>query len=210
MNTTPIGFLVVLKTPEYQSERSKLFNPRYLGVDRIPTYPSPGYPFDYPEEADALDEYVFGDVKSEETNLIPDLATALKLLTKFSSSPRDFDVILCSTGPNDVIFKTLMSDKFVVLGYDVLGVTPLGYDVAAVKGDSWSIVYDFAAGDWAKPFLTCLNQYGLFRERSDAEEYYRGYREHNEPGADCPFDIVYVANIIEKRKSGKSGTFRVP
>ena len=96
MSTIMTGFLVVLKVPEYRGERGAHLNPRYSGVNRVP-----GWLSEYPEETAALDRYVFGDLKSRETNLIPDLATALKLLNDFSSSPREFEIILCCAGPSD-------------------------------------------------------------------------------------------------------------
>ena len=142
----------------------------------------PGWLSEYPEETAALDRYVFGDLKSRETNLIPDLATALKLLNDFSSSPREFEIILCCAGPSDGALAALKSEE----------TAALGYDVAVAKGDGWSIVGDFASGEWANVFLKGLNEFGLFRERPNAEDYLRGYRGHNEPDADMPFEVVYV------------------
>lgn len=156
-------------------------NPRYSGVNRIPMYPSK-----YAEEATALDDYVFGNMKSASTNLIPDLTTAADLLERLSPSPRKYEILLCCPGPDEKACQTLKPDE----------VVPLGYDVALVKGDGWSIVADFAFGEWAKAFLTRLNEHGLFRNRSDAEDYLRAYRDQQEPDADMPFEVVFVARVL--------------
>ena len=184
MKSPATGFLVVLKTPECRGERGSRLNPQYSGVNRVPLYPPPNA-----EEASALDEYVFGDIKSNETNLIPYFGTALTLLKKLSSSPRAFEVIYCGTGPEDPILDELAVEKVVALGYDVAGVT----------GDGWSIVGDFASGEWAVAFANRLNSYGLFRDRADAQAYLKGYEDHNEPDSDIPFDVVYVARMIADR-----------
>jgi hypothetical protein len=181
MMTSSTGYLVVLKTPERQPGGGSRLNDRYSGVNRIPAYPSA-----FPEEAVALDDYIFGTLKSENTNLIPDLASATDLLNRFSGSPREFEIILCCPGPHSKEYQALQPNLAV----------PLGYDVALVKGDGWSIVDDFASDQWATQFLTRLNEHGLFREQRDAEDYLRAYRQHQEPDADMPFEIVFVARVF--------------
>jgi hypothetical protein len=183
MMTSSTGYLVVLKTPEWPPSWGARLNDRYSGVDRVPAYPS-----DFPEEAAALDDYVFGHLKSEDTNLIPDLASATDLLNRFSSSPREFEIILCCPGPDSPEYQALLQAGRAV---------PLGYDVASF-GDYWSIVDDFASGQWATQFLTRLNEHGLFREQRDAEDYLRAYRQHQEPDADASFEVVFVARVFPR------------
>jgi hypothetical protein len=48
------GYVVVALEPDYLSD----LNPRYMGIDRIPAYPS-----SVPEELPILDDYVFGGYK---------------------------------------------------------------------------------------------------------------------------------------------------
>ena len=177
----PTGFLVVLPEPEFRGEVGRSINPRYSGVDRVPTYPSK-----YREESTAIDEYVFGDFKDMESNVIPSLPKALDLLKMFSASPRTFEVIFCCDGPDAESLQRLNKDKIV----------HLGYDVAVVTGDGWSIVDDFSGSEWAAHFAERLNQNGLFAARSDAESYLREYRRHSEPDHDMDFDVVYVVRYL--------------
>ena len=180
------GYLVVLKTPECQSEAGKRLNPRYAGVNRVPAYPS-----DYREEQSALDEYFFGNFKSMETNLIPELSSAGHLLKMLSASPREFEIILCCAGPTSKDFQAFRREQ-------ILG---LGYDVAVVQGDCWSIVSDFTESDWSRSFLRRLNEFGLFTDRADALNYLREYRAHGEADADMPFEVTYVARVKSEAAS---------
>lgn len=179
MNTNCEGYLVVLRVPEYQSDNRA--NPKYSGVNRVPAYPS-----NYPQEEAALEEYFFGNTKSIESNLIPEFLVAVQLMNKLVGSPREFEVLLCCTGPESELYLSFRPDQ-------IIG---LGYDVAAISGDGWSIVSDFAMGDWSEPFLHRLNEFGLFNSRDEALNYLRMYRNRSEPDADMPFEIVYVARVI--------------
>ena len=184
---TPTGFIVVLDQPEERGEVGKSVNPRYSGVDRVPSYPS-----DYGEESDAIDKYVFGDFKDTESNVIVSLDEALELLRMFSASPRHYEIIFCCDGPESVALRELGREKIVCLGYDI----------ATTRGDGWSIVGDFCAGEWAARFAERLNEHGLFNTRSDAESYLREYKRHRGPDHDMPFCIVYVARYLEFRIGG--------
>lgn len=170
------GFLVVLSEPEYLNPR----NPRYFGVDAIPASPS-----GIPEEAEALDRYVFGHYKDPETNVIPTYEKARELLDALSSSPRRFEIIFCGTGPDDPALHALTT----LIRQD------LGYDVAGISGDCWSIVDDIPESDWAKPYIAILNESGLFPTRSNAERYLGEYRENQETDFDSNFNVVFVARI---------------
>ncbi len=185
MITASTGFLVVLETPEFRGEAGLRLNPRYAGVNRVPTYPS-----QYSEEAAALDDYIFGNVKSEITNLIPDYATAVDLMQRLSCSGRRYQLLLCCPGPNENGCEIIKLNE----------ATALGYDVALLKGDGWSIVGDFSSGEWAKGFLPQLNENGLFRHQSDAERYLHAYREHHEPDAEMPFEVAFVVRVFPHGK----------
>ena len=175
MSDKPLrGFLVVLSEPEYRSPR----NPRYFGVDAQPASPS-----DFPEEAEELDQYVFGRFKEPVTNLIPTYERARQLLDAFSKSPRKFEIIFCGYGLDDLNLEA----------FAPLKMQGLGYDVAGVSGDGWSIVCDMPESDWARPFIASLNEFGLFQTRLDAENYLREYRAHQEADFDSPFDVVFIA-----------------
>jgi hypothetical protein len=180
---SPGGFLVVLLDGEYHNPR----NPRYLGVDRVPAQPFPGGELDYPEEAAAMDAYVFGDYKDIESNVIPDYDRARELLEAFSSSRRAFELLMVCSGPEDPI-RTRCGEA--------ASQTPLGYDVASVSGDCWSIVEDIPESDWARPYLARLSDAGLLPSRQIAERYLEEYRQHKEPDWDSvPFEIVYLVRV---------------
>ncbi len=165
------GFLVVLE-PRPSPNTGKL----YAGVDRVPTYPS-----EIPGEERAMDAYLFGGLKDDSTNLIPSLRKAVRLCKMLRRGGRRFEIIHVQSAI-----------------HSVAGCPPeiegehLGYDVAGVSGDCWSIVLDFPVSDWALPYRERLNQYGLFVEGADARSYLEDYRAHNEPDADSPFDVVEV------------------
>jgi hypothetical protein len=178
-NASPSGFLVVLRTPEYRSPR----NPRYFGVDAVPASTSK-----IPEEAQALNDYVFGNFKDFETNLILTYSKAHELWMAFSKSSREFEIIFCCAGPDDVAMNSLTSVEWQALGYDVAGIC----------GDYWSIVDDIPASDWAKPYVAALNESGLFRTRNEAAQYLREYRDHREADYDSQFDVVYVVRVIQR------------
>jgi hypothetical protein len=181
MNASSSGFLVVLLTREYRPEESIDSNPRYLGVSRIPAYPS-----EYKEEECPLDDYVFGAVKSRETNLIPDYDGARRLLHRFAVSPRAFEIIFCCSDPEDAPLKGLGPDSVVALGYDV----------ATIRADYWSIVEDLVFSPWAQPFQQRLNEYGLLPNKADAARFLQEYRNHQEADCEAPFEIICVMRVL--------------
>lgn len=149
------GYLLVLRQPEILPT-----NPRYRGIDRMPPYPS-----DIMEEQGALDDYVFGHYKNKE-GVIPSLELARDLLSRFASSPRQFEIIHVRTaGPT-------MSPPMDTPGYRFLGV-----DVA---GDApfWSIVGDLPNEPAAVALQAGLNQYGLLHSLEDAQAYLDAYISH--------------------------------
>jgi hypothetical protein len=173
------GFLVVLSLPTYRNPR----NARYRGVDRVPEYPA-----SIIEEAEALDEYVFGDYKDIDTNLIPDLCAARRLLGKISISGRQFEIIVICSSPVD--------SSLTNLGPSIV-IEELGYDVAGISGGYWSIVADVPAARWAETYIASFNQNGLFCTREQAEHYLNDYRAHQEPDYDSPFAVVFVARVTD-------------
>jgi hypothetical protein len=180
MNALSAGFLVVLApgTGTYDTPRV------YEGVDRVP-----GYPGDTDEETIALDFYVFGDCKDPRTNLIPSVDTAKDLSARLSVTGRKYEVILCCEGP----------DSESLLALPRTCVEHLGFDVAAIQADYWSIVDDFSKSPWAERFRACLNEHGLLGSERDAAQYLREYKHRNEPDSDSPLEVVYVARIRAER-----------
>jgi hypothetical protein len=174
----PTGFLVVRSQPDSSG------NPlRYCGVDRVPPY-SPHETADGPHEQAVLEQYVFGEYKDEATNVILSFERALQLFRSFSSSRHKYEIVFCSE--SEQILPNLGPD---------LRVEPLGYDVAAVRGDYWSIVDDFSPSEWASLYRRQLNEFGLFRGKQEARAYLMEYRERGEPDGDFAFDVVHVARI---------------
>ena len=172
------GFLVVLAATKDINTR----NPKYVGVDRIPEYPSK-----FSEEEAALDDYVFGDYKNIDTNLIPDYSKAYELWQRLAISRRQYEILMCCSGPSDPLAISIPAAA--------ASVVPLGYDVAAIQSDCWSIVDDFASGSWAERYRTLLNEYGLFDARENAERYLKEYQAHGEPDNDAGFAILFVLSV---------------
>lgn len=184
MTASDSGYLVV-QTEIVRSPRrgdTSQVRPLYRGIDRVPAYPS-----EHSQEAAALDFYVFGACKDSRTNLIPSLDTARRLRDWLSTGGRQFEVLLCCEDSRCPL----------VLQLPVLERVPLGFDVAGIKGDYWSIVADFSQSAWAKPFFTRLNQNGLFDRRMDAEEYLQGYIRHGEPDPEGQ-EVVYVVQVRDE------------
>lgn len=180
MNVLSAGFLVVLVTERDGDDGSAT----YQGVDRVPAYPS-----NNAEETKALDFYVFGDCKDPRTNLIPSLDKATDLLGRLSRSDRKYEVVVCCEGPNSEALITIRPDC----------VEHLGYDVAAIQSDYWSIVDDFSKRSWAERFRVDLNEHSLFREERLAEQYLREYKHRNEPDSDSPLEVIYMARLLTKK-----------
>lgn len=170
------GFLVVLCSPEERNPR----NVDYLGIDRVPEYP----PTDA-LEAKAMDEYVFGDYKNPDTNLIPTFELANKLLSAFAASPRKFEVIFCCEGPDCPYLRSLDAQKKQELGFDVTG----------LSGDYWSIVGDIPDVEWTEAYKHSLNSFGLFNTREEAQRFLNDYREHREADWDSSFKVIYVVKV---------------
>lgn len=185
MGHSPVGFLVVRSVEFSRPDEAESLRSRYHGVDRVPPYPS-----DDEGEQDALDQYVFGNYKDGATNLIPSYAAALRLQRLFLSSKHRYEILFCCKGPEAV--KNLEQGN--------VDIEHLGYDVAAVRGDYWSIVDDFSRNEWASEFRRKLNPFGLFPQRTDAEEYLREYRDRREPDSDSPFDVLYVVRVLVQRE----------
>jgi len=171
------GFLVVMVLPEYHNNRNR----RYRGVDRMPEYPST-----YIEEAYAIDEYVFGDFKDKDTNLIPTFDRAVKLYRLFNSSSRAFEIIFCSPTPDNA------QDCKLGTGADL---EMLGFDVAGTSGDCWSIVQDIPGSDWTLKYLAALNPNGLFTSHVIASDYLGEYKLRREADFDSDLDVVHVATV---------------
>lgn len=169
------GFLVALE-PKLSRNTGKL----YAGVGRVPPYPS-----QHAAEVTAMDDYVFGDVKDIDTNVIPSLEAAIVLCAKLSSGGRRFEILYCRDGQQPIP----------VSGSEMRRVEHLGYDVATVRSEGWSIVDDISVRDWAASFRQVLNANGLFPKKVDAEAYLRAYRLNGDPDANFQFDIVEVMRV---------------
>lgn len=150
------GFLIVLAADEPEVSRSPR-NPRYLGIDRVPAYPSA-----QPEEAAAIDAYVFGEYKDEDSGLIPDFRAARELLELFSSSPRHFEILRLTElrAPEDAL-----APQYRLLGFDASG----------RNGDFWSITGDFPEEGAMSSYRQLLNQNGLFGDPETAFRFRDDY-----------------------------------
>lgn len=175
MNALLSGFLVVLS----RDKAAEGHGFTYQGVNRVP-----GYPGNSADETSALDFYVFGDCKDPATNLIPSMEVARELLARLLRTGRKYELLVCCEGPNSEWLANLPAHA-----------EHLGFDVAAIQADYWSIVDDFSPSDWALQFRERLNEHGLFREAKEAEEYLREYKHRNEPDADSPLEVVYAARL---------------
>jgi hypothetical protein len=172
------GFLVVFSSAPDVSPRR-----RYAGVNRVPPYPAAS-----DTEAEAMEEYVLGDVKDVNTNLIPSLQEAVRLCHRLSRGGRRFEIIYCGyvgseSPPADLRMRSAHH---------------LGYDVAVVQGDYWSIVRDLPPTAWVQEFRLRLNENGLFGIRNDAETYLREYRAHREADHEMPLDVVSVSRVVPR------------
>lgn len=179
--STPGGCLVVRSLGPARLAENGSLRLRYKGVDRVSPYPS-----DDKNEQAIVEQYVFGDYKDDATNLIPSFDAAVRLQRSLSSSSKHrYDILFCC------------EDSKGAQGIEERGmhVEPLGYDLAAIWGDYWSIVADFSPSDWADRFRSCLNEFGLFTRKEDAEAYLRESRDHRGPDSESPFDVVYVSRV---------------
>jgi len=124
-----------------------------------------------------MEAYVFEDFKDERTGLIPNKAKALRLLRLFESSPRKFDLIYCT----DATAEPPAEDY-----------SFLGFDIAGLGGDYWSIVGDFPVDRRVRSFLAHLNRWGLFDREAEAAEFLRRYRALKLPHHDIDFQVIKV------------------
>ena len=154
--------------------------------DRVPPYPT-----DDENEQDALEQYVFGDYKNDATNLISSFDSAVRLYLLLSLSKHRYEILCCCKDPE--VVRSVERDS--------VEIEHLGYDVAAVRRDYWSIVADLPQKSWTSRFRNRLNGFGLFARRADAETYLREYRDRGEPDSDSPFDVVYVARVLPRPES---------
>ena len=173
------GFLIVIA-----DARNRLTGRPYAGVARVPAYPS-----EIPGEERAMDDYVFGGLKDPETNVIPSLSAAVRLCKMLSRSGRRFEIVYCRDADQPI---SSSSSEVAIESAE-----HLGYDIATVRTECWSIVEDFTQSDWAKPYRWRLNRNGLFAERADAEAYLRDYRAP-EFDADFPFDVIDVIGVTPR------------
>lgn len=182
------GFLVVLQVPEWPEYVAPGLPDNYRGVCRTPPAPHPGETPEYPEEAEAFEADMLEDYNDDETGLIPSYERAVELYRLFSRSPRAYEIVYCCEGPEGL--ADLPADR--------VEAEVLGYDVAVMPGDLWSIVLDVPSSDWTAPFRARLNQYWLFDNREDAEKYLQRYREEEEHDWDLPFQVVLVSRVVPK------------
>jgi len=147
------GYLLVLRALE-KVTRS---NPKYRGLYRMPPQPA-----QFPEEEEAVDAYVFGGYKSDsEGGLIPTEQLARELLSRFSASPREFDIIYAQT-PDEEPFES----AYPLLGYDVACLSPF-----------WSILVDWPVRQGFESFKGLLNDNGLFSDSANAERFIAQFRQ---------------------------------
>jgi hypothetical protein len=179
------GFLVVLKTAE---THSLMKNKQYRGVYRMPSYKLKNqHPID--SEIEAMDHYIFGDVRDEDSGLIPSFEAALELLFKFKNSPREFEIIWCR-----IIDEELNTSHKASFGQSK---KVLGFDVASRGGDFWSIVGDFPSDNRIVSYFAKLNGQGLFDSSADAREYLSKYQSLMLPDYDSPFQVIEVHLLNE-------------
>ncbi len=172
------GFLVVRK--HLSKVESNPLNPFYQGVMRIPPLSNP-----LESMSDTMWEYLLGETIKEETNLIEDAGKAKEIFLGLKKEGEDVEVVYVTENPEEG-------------GYCQLGEEEkegLGWDVAGVRGDYWSIVSDISDREWAKRFRSLLNRHGLFQEKKIAIEYLDQYRKNREADWDSPFDVVFVARV---------------
>src|SRR2546425_8550530 len=164
------GYLVVLAEPTEFLEGSKNIN--YRGIDRLPPYPSK-----FPEEGQAIEEYVFGEYKSEE-GVIPSLEKAKELLALFRDSPRLYEIIYYETLDEAGLANKSGKGEF------------LGFDVALSKGDRWSILADFPEHPAMDRWASRVNDHGLFDSVDLAEGFLSDYRRLGLPDCDMNLQVL--------------------
>ena len=186
------GFLVVLMTPETLELMS---NKRYRGVNRIPCYRLANQdPIN--EEIEGMERYVFGGVRDEGSGLIPSQVVALHLLAQLQNSPRKFELLWCRVVP--------VAQDAQTTAPDLLG-QRLGFDLAGLGGDFWSIVADFPFTDNRfASFAGKLNENGLFDAAADARAYLNEYQRLQLPDFDIPFEVLEVQRVESQKGRGET------
>ena len=173
------GFLVVQK---HLSEADyNPLNPSYRGVMRIPPLSNP-----LESMSDTMWEYLLGETIKEETGLIEDMEKAKEIFSGLKREGEDVEIVYVTENPEEGGYCRLAEEKR----------EGLGWDVAGVRGDYWSIVADMSDREWAKRFRSLLNRHGLFQEKKVALEYLDQYRKNRDPDWDSPFDVVFVARVM--------------
>jgi hypothetical protein len=172
----PSGFQIIVDSNRGQK------NPRYAGIGLVPSVPS-----GLAEESAVLDEYVFGDYKDSDSNLIPAFARAVELLSQLKRSPRIFSLVTWSSGPDDPFLKAAVPRS--------ASLVHRGFDVANVATDCWSIVQDLPVGEWVARHSSSLNEFGLFPDHRVAAQYLDEYRRRREADWDCAFQIGLVSGV---------------
>lgn len=170
------GYLVVLKK-EIFLESNHSENSNYAGVYRIPSCsmkPS--------KEKEILDDYLLGDVMDEETGLIIFLTKAADMLYRLNRVKNNYELIYCCEGPDSKRNEGCKLEE-------------LGYDIAGLNGDCWSIVFDFCQSNWAEPYKPHLNRNGLFDSKHESCAYLMAYIDHREADYDSSFDIINVYRV---------------
>jgi hypothetical protein len=168
------GFLVVLSEPTWPKGHEPM-NPRYKGADRLPPFPS-----EHAEESEAINEYVFGPYKDLDTTAITDITRARELLRLFGNSPRQYELIYVSNS-----HEAPPADASPVR---------LGYDVTNSGGDFYSLVGDFPDRGFDR-FQCELNQFGLFCERTAADNFLAAYRHTDRPDRNDCYSVFEVWSV---------------
>lgn len=178
----PDGYLIVLTMPESSND----WNQAYQGIDRVPAY---RFHDQEPiqEEIEAMNEYILGDVRNE-IGLIESFETAKKLYGQLGKTPLKFAIIWCCDWQQAM--QAIEAKKLAPMGAVLMG-----FDVATLGGDYWSIVGDFPNDERFAEAFCRLNKYGLFSEFDDAEKYLHEYRSLKVPNHDSLFRIVEVFSL---------------
>ena len=142
----------------------------------------PYYPPSLPEEANAVDAYVFGGYRDDQTGVILTLDRALGLFELFRLSSRAYELIYISSTPFGPPSEEVALKEF-------------GFDVAGPGGDFYSVVYDFPKSKPLYPFLSRLNDAGLFSDAESAEQFLMEYRSKSNGHA--PLAVYNVWQVIE-------------
>jgi hypothetical protein len=175
------GFLVVLSADIEARDDGVALRKPYEGVDRVPAYRFGGTRRD-----EAMEAYVFGEYKDPSTNLVPTLSAARRLCSWLSASKRErYEVLYCCESSRAQSWLAGSGSK----------VEDLGYDVASLGADYWSIVGDMPQDVWVRPHRKRLNSHGLFSSHDEATSYLTEYRRRDAPDSDAPLEVVFVARV---------------